>query len=322
MYQDFYGLRELPFELTPNPRFVYMAPHFREALSAVEYGLLAAKAVTVLLGDPGTGKTTLVQAALASERCRNVRVAHIKNPALTRGEFFEVLTDRFGLSRQAATSKTRLLEELEPVLRGQREEGIVNSLLIDEAQSMSDELLEEVRLLANMETDSEKLLPIVLVGQSEFGERLNEPRLWPLKQRVTIRTHLRPFTVHETAVYVAQRIQVAGGDASKLFTREAVVLIHELSSGLPRTINVICDNALLTGCGLGRQPVNRAMVLDVAADLDLRQTPPAHDPGNTQHHAPAPGPASPEPPVADGTAGAVVPSSVVKPPFSVFSGLR
>jgi general secretion pathway protein A len=322
MYQDFYGLRELPFELTPNPRFVYMAPHFREALSAVEYGLLAAKAVTVLLGDPGTGKTTLVQAALASDRCRNVRVAHIRNPALTRGEFFEVLTDRFGLSPQAATSKTRLLEELEPVLRGQRQEGLVNSLLIDEAQSMSDELLEEVRLLANMETDSEKLLPIVLVGQSEFGERLNEPRLWPLKQRVTIRTHLRPFTVHETAVYVAQRIQVAGGDASKLFTREAVVLIHELSSGLPRTINVICDNALLTGCGLGRQPVNRAMVLDVAADLDLRPTVTARAPGDSEHHAPAPGPEPTEPPVADGTTGAVVPSSVVKPPFSVFSGLR
>ena len=187
---------------------------------------------------------------------------------------------------------------------------------------MSDELLEEVRLLANMETDSEKLLPIVLVGQSEFGERLNEPRLWPLKQRVTIRTHLRPFTVHETAVYVAQRIQVAGGDASKLFTREAVVLIHELSSGLPRTINVICDNALLTGCGLGRQPVNRAMVLDVAADLDLRPKAAAHDPGHNENHPPASGAASTEPPVADGTTGSVAPSSVVKPPFSVFSGLR
>src|SRR5215211_3882298 len=104
MYQDFYGLKELPFELTPNPRFLYMAPHYREALSAVEYGLLAAKAVTVLLGDAGTGKTTLIQAALASERCRGLRIVHVKNPALTRGEFLEMLTQQFGLSPEAALS--------------------------------------------------------------------------------------------------------------------------------------------------------------------------------------------------------------------------
>ena len=323
MYQNFYGLRELPFELTPNPRFLYMAPHFREALSAVEYGLMTAKAVTVLLGDAGTGKTTLVQAAITSDRCRQLQIAHVKNPALTRGEFFEMLAERFELSREAAASKTRLLEELETVLRRERSEGIVRSLIIDEAQTLSDELLEEIRLLANTETDTDKLLPIVLVGQSEFGARLNEPRFWPLKQRVTIRAHLRPFTVHETAVYVAQRIQVAGGDASKLFTREAVILIHELSAGLPRTINVICDNALLTGCGLGRQPVNRAMVVDVAADLDLHATAAALEPGTKEHHpVVAAEPASSEPPVADGTTGAVVPSSVVKSSFSVFSGLR
>src|SRR5690348_3376407 len=120
MYQDFYGLRELPFELTPNPRFLYIAPHVQEALSAIEYGLFAAKAVTVLLGDPGTGKTTLVQAALASSRCRHVQSAHVKNPALTRGEFFEMLTQRFALSPEAAISKARLLEELERTLREQR----------------------------------------------------------------------------------------------------------------------------------------------------------------------------------------------------------
>jgi type II secretory pathway predicted ATPase ExeA len=322
MYQDFYGLRELPFELTPNPHFLYMAPHFREALSAVEYGLFAAKAVTVLLGDPGTGKTTLVQAALASERCRHVRVAHIKNPSLTRGEFLEVLTERFGLSRQAGESKTRLLEELEPMLRGERQKGTVMSLLIDEAQGLSDELLEEVRLLANTETDTEKLLPIVLAGQSELGHRLNEPQLWPLKQRVTIRAHLRPFTVQETAAYVAQRIQVAGGDASKLFTREAVVLVHELSAGLPRTINVICDNALLTGCGLGRQPVNRAMVLDVAADLDLRAAAPSSESGRQEPQPAAHSEPASNDPAAEGATGSAAASSVGKPPFSVFSGLR
>jgi general secretion pathway protein A len=325
MYQDFYGLKELPFELTPNPRFLYMAPHYREALSAVEYGLLAAKAVTLLLGDAGTGKTTLIQAALASERCRALRIVHVKNPALTRGEFLEMLSQRFDLSPEAAVSKTRLLAELEAALRHQRREGVVTSLIIDEAQSVSDELLEELRLLANIETEADKLLPIVLAGQSEFGERLNEPRLWPLKQRVTVRAHLRPFTVQETAIYIAQRIHVAGGEASKLFTREAVVLIHELAAGLPRTINVICDNALLTGCGLGRRPVNRTMVLDVAADLDL--TVPVHPPvvprddAGTVSVDPSSTAAAASPGEAQPASGAA-PKSNVKQPFSVFSGIR
>jgi general secretion pathway protein A len=274
MYQHFYGLRDLPFELTPNPRYLFLTPQHREALSSLEYGLSSAKAVTVLVGEAGTGKTTVITAALESERCRDVRCVYLNNPALTREEFIQTLASQFRLGPQASTSKAALLDELSRTLRERRAQGQITALVIDEAQSLSLELLEEVRLLANTETATEKLLPIVLAGQPELRDRLNDPRLRQLKQRITIRCEIRPLSVHETAAYMAMRIRTAGGDAATLFSREAVLLIHELAGGLPRTINVICDNALLTGCALGRQPVDRQMILDVAHDFDPPNRPP------------------------------------------------
>jgi general secretion pathway protein A len=279
MYQQFFGLRELPFELTPNPRFLYLTRQHREALSTLEYGLSSGKGVTVLVGEAGTGKTTLLHAALQSEHCRHVACVYLMNPTLTRSEFLELLSVQFGLSARAAGSKAALLHELDVILRERRSRGQVTALLIDEAQSLSGELLEEIRLLANSETATEKLLSLVLAGQPELRDRLNENELRQLKQRVTLRCEIRPFTVQETAAYIAGRIRTAGGDASKLFTREAVVLIHERSGGIPRTISVMCDNALLTGFGLGKQPVSHQMVLEVARDFDLGETR-WHDPAN------------------------------------------
>jgi type II secretory pathway predicted ATPase ExeA len=269
MYQSFYGLRELPFELTPNPRYLCLTPRHREALSNLEYGLSSAKAITVLIGEAGTGKTTLLQAAVESDRCRGVDTVHLNNPALTREEFVVLMARRFGLSARAEESKAVLLTELEDVLRTRRARGEIVALVIDEAQTLSGELLEEVRLLANIETPTEKLLPVVLAGQPELRDRLNEPGLRQLKQRVTLRCEIVPFTLHETASYIATRLSMAGGDSVRLFTREAVVLIHERSRGIPRLINVICDNAMLTGFGLGRRVVDRAIVLEVTHDFDL-----------------------------------------------------
>jgi general secretion pathway protein A len=269
MYQRFYGLRELPFELTPNPTFLFLSPKHSEALSNLEYGLSAAKPVTVLIGEAGTGKTTLLRAALQSERCRNVRCVYLNNPALTRDEFVETLARRFDLSAEAAKSKAVLLAELERVLRDRRAAGETTALVVDEAQSLSIELLEEVRLLANIETSTQKLLPLVLAGQPELGERLNDPALRQLKQRVALRCEITPFDLQETAAYIATRVRTAGGEASRLFTREAVTLIHEYSRGIPRTISVMCDNALVSGMALGRQPVDRAIVLEVSRDFDL-----------------------------------------------------
>jgi type II secretory pathway predicted ATPase ExeA len=269
MYEKFFGLRELPFELTPNPDYLVFTRGHREALSNLQYGLSSAKTLTVLIGEPGTGKTTLIRAATASERCRGVDVVHLTNPALTRDEFIELLARRFDLSTRAATSKAALLGELEAVLIGRRVRGQITALVVDEAQSLSADLLEEVRLLANIETGTEKLLPLVLSGQPRLRDRLNEPGLAQLKQRVTLRCEVHPLTVEETASYIARRVEQAGGDARRLFTREAVVLLHQQSRGIPRVISVICDNALITGFASGRQPVDAATIRDVLRDFDL-----------------------------------------------------
>jgi general secretion pathway protein A len=269
MYQQFYGLRELPFELTPNPRYLFFTAQHREALTTLEYGLFSAKGVTVLIGEAGTGKTTLIHAALESERCRNVTCVYINNPALTRQEFVETLSLRFGLSARAGASKAALIDELEPLLRDRRSRGLITALVVDEAQSLSNEVLEEIRLLANSETTTQKLLPFVLSGQPELKERLNESGLRQLKQRVTLRCEIRPFGQQDTAAYIEQRIRTAGGEAGRLFTREAVLLIHEHSGGIPRTISVMCDNALLTGFGLGRTTIDSSVIHEVARDFDL-----------------------------------------------------
>jgi len=275
MYQRYYGLRELPFELTPNPKYLYLSPKHREALSNLEYGLFSAKPITVLIGEAGTGKTTLLRAALESDRCTNVRCVYLNNPALTREEFVRMLASRFGLSADAAGSKAVLLDELERILRERRDRGEITALVVDEAQSLSTELLEEIRLLANIETSDEKLLPLVLAGQPELSARLEEPGLRQLKQRVALRCQIAPFELSETAAYIASRVRTAGGVPSRLFTREGVSLIHEYSGGIPRTVSVICDNALVSGMALERQPVDRAIVLEVCRDFLLRREAPS-----------------------------------------------
>lgn len=272
MYFRFFGLREPPFELTANPGYLFLAPAHREALANLQYGLSSAKSITLVLGEAGTGKTTLLRAALESEPCRRVRCVMLTNPGLSRQEFIEALARGFQLSDAAAASKTSLLTELEATLRqrlaaGQRS----TALVVDEAQRLSDDLLEEVRLLANVETDTEKLLPLVLLGQPELAARLNQPALRQLKQRVALRCEIAPLTLQETAGYIAHRIRNAGGDAARLFTREAVMLIHEYSRGIPRTVSVLCDNALLCAFGAGRPRVERDVVDEVAVDFDLSE---------------------------------------------------
>jgi len=269
MYLRHYGLRDRPFELTANPKYLFLTRQHREALSNLQYGLFSAKAITLLVGEAGTGKTTLLRTALESERCRQVTCVYLNNPRLSRDEFVSLLASRIGLGPRAAESKAAMLGELEALLIQRRSRGETTALVVDEAQSLDDDMLEEIRLLANIETATEKLLPVVLAGQPEIRDRLNEPGLRQLKQRVALRCEIAPFTVEETAAYIATRIRIAGGEAVKLFTREAVLLIHERSRGIARTINVVCDNALLTGLGLGRRPVDREIVAEVVRDFDL-----------------------------------------------------
>jgi len=270
VYERFYGLRELPFDLTPNPKYLYLTAKHREALSNLQYGIAKRRGITLLIGEAGTGKTTLVQTVLASDAFRGAFCVYVNNPSLTRDEFVEFLARAFGLSSHACLSKTALLLELEPLLRDRCERGIVTALLIDEAQVMPIELLEEVRLLANIETATDKLLPVVLAGQPQLAEKLNDPALRQLKQRVALRCDLQPLDLSDTAAYIAGRVRIAGGDGSRLFTREAVELIHLCSRGIPRTIGVICDNALVTGFASDQRPVGWQIVRSVCEDFDLK----------------------------------------------------
>jgi general secretion pathway protein A len=269
MYERFYGLRERPFDLTPNPRFLLLTANHREALGNLEYGIRARKGVIVLIGEAGTGKTTLVRTAFAraeaDRKGTSAAWAYLKNPTLRQPEFLEFLASGFSLPSDAAQSKTRLLDHLDRVLV----QGLRAALIIDEAQSVPLELLEEIRLLANIESDSEKLLPVILVGQPELADRLNEPALRQLKQRVALRCTLSPLSLQESAAYIAARIQIAGGDPGRLFSREAVLAIYERSGGIPRTISVICDNALLTGYAEEQRQVGPDLIDTVCRDFDL-----------------------------------------------------
>jgi general secretion pathway protein A len=269
MYEAFFGLRERPFDLAANPRFLFLTPRHREALSTLRYGLSAPRGLTLLLGDAGTGKTTLLHAALADDRRAEHRHVLISNPTLNRAEFYQYIARGFGLPADCSASKADFLHEFQKDIAERHAAGGLTTLIIDESQSLPYELLEEVRLLANIETATVKLLNVVLVGQPELADRLNEARLRQLKQRITLRTGLSPLTLRETAAYIAGRLSIAGGSAGQIFTREAIVSVHAASHGLPRIINVVCDNALIGGFAAGVKPIGAAIVQEICRDFDF-----------------------------------------------------
>jgi general secretion pathway protein A len=269
LYSSFYGLHEAPFDLTPDPHFLFLAAPHREALSNLRYALSTPRGFTLLVGDAGTGKTTLVRAALDEPSDSAKRYVLVTNPTLGHSEFYELLARDFGLSDRARSSKTQFLSELQQNVEARFIGGGLTGLIIDEAQSMPDDLLEEIRLLGNLETPTTKLLNIILSGQPELAERLNKPSLRQLKQRVALRCELRALTLDETAAYISGRLRIAGGSPKEIFTRETVVAIHEAACGIPRTINVLCDNALIGGLAVQAKPVHRAVIDEVCRDFDL-----------------------------------------------------
>jgi general secretion pathway protein A len=269
MYEAFYGLRERPFDLTPNPKYLLLTKGHREALANLEFAISGRVGMTVLVGEAGTGKTTLIRTAMARAEAaadgNPTTWAYLKNPTLSQLDFLRFLAAHFGVPVAGTVSKTRLLDDLERMLV----QGFRAALIVDEAQSVPLELLEEIRLLANIESDTEKLLPVLLVGQPTLATRLNEPALRQLKQRVALRCTLAPLSLAETGAYIAGRIEIAGGDPGTLFSREAVLAIHAASGGIPRTISVICANALLTGYAEEQRPISRKLIQMVCRDFDL-----------------------------------------------------
>ncbi len=269
LYADFYGLDEPPFDLTPNPRFVYLSARQREGLSHLRYALASSKGFMLLLGEAGTGKTTLVRTALAELGDTPSRHVLVTNPTLSRTEFYQVLAQEFGLSEEARTSKAQFLFELQRDVEARFAAGGLTGIIVDEAQSMPRELLEEIRLLGNIETPTTKLLSIVLCGQPELADRLNDVSLRQLKQRLALRCELHPLTLEETAAYISGRLRIAGGKPGEIFSQETVIAIFEGSRGVPRTINVLCDNALIGGFAAQVRPIPVEVVAEVCKDFDL-----------------------------------------------------
>ena len=286
MYERFFGLQERPFDLSPNPRFLCFTPQHREALAHLEYGLAGRPGITVLVGEAGTGKTTLVRKALQASSDGSI-VVHLSNPTLTRAEFFEYLAGGFGFTAEAGRSKIQFLRELQEALNNDLAPRL--ALVVDEAQSVPYELLEEIRLLTNAESFNGRSIAVALVGQPELARRLDEARLRQLKQRVVLRCELTPLTLKDTATYISARVKTAGGEATQLFTRDAVMAIHQHANGIPRVISVICDNALVNGFAADQKPIGAAIVNEVCKSLSLGSEPkPAQAPTPVRSVEPVP----------------------------------
>jgi len=295
MYQEFYGLHSAPFDLTPDPAHLLLTPTHREALNMLQYGISVRKGIILLVGEAGTGKTTLLRKSLSLNRQGAApvsEIAYLVNPTLSREEFFQQLADAFGLDPAAGASKAAFLKHLTQMLLVRRNARLNSVLIVDEAQRLPDDLIEELRLLVNIELDDDKLLTLVLAGHPELAERLNEHHLRQFKQRIVLRYELTPFNLEDTVAYIIGRMRLAGGDAARVFTREAVKAVYHASGGIPRTISVICDNALLTAFALQRPKVDSEIIDEVCRDLHLQR-------GGTQDRN---APTNAEP-AADGTDG-------------------
>ena len=273
MYQGFYGLKENPFRLSPDPSFMCMTDQHQEALSGLIYSVCTRPGLTVLVGEAGTGKTTLLYALLGLLEKRGFIAAMCTNPTLTRQEFYDLVVMKFGVEC-ASLLKSRQLSALEERLRRNRTDGRPSVLIIDEAQRLSTELLEEVRLLLNLETPREKLLEIIVAGQPELTEILRRPELRQLKQRVSCVCRLRPLSPEELKEYLHHRVTRAGLPTQSLFSEQVTQLIFEYTDGIPRLVNSLCDSALQTGFALRSTEVTRAILEEAARDLDLLRTAP------------------------------------------------
>jgi len=245
VYNDFYGFLESPFNLTPDPRFLFFSDKHREAFHHVLFGIRERKGFIQLTGEVGAGKTTVCRALLA-ELGEGYQTALILNPMVSGTQLIRSILTELGLE-PPRTDRTAYLEVLNKFLLEQAEAGRDVVLLVDEAQDLTPELLEQVRLLSNLETDRRKLIQIVLIGQPELRDKLNARSLRQLRQRITVRYHLKPLDLDETERYISHRLLVAGADGRPKFSRGAVRAVHRYARGVPRLINAVCDKALLYG---------------------------------------------------------------------------
>lgn len=273
MYKQFFGLRANPFSANPDPRFLLLTRNTREVLACLNYGVQNRKGFMVLTGEVGTGKTTLLQKLLQSLKTSNVATAYVFNPRLDVLGFLHFLMTDFGI-RCESRDKSDMLLLLNQWLLSRYRAGETAALIVDEAQNLSAELLEEIRLLTNLETSSEKLLQIVLAGQPEVDVQLRQPHLRQLRQRIMFRCRTFPLSYEDLQLYIAERLRVAGGDGTVVFTREAIETIYRYSQGIPRVVNLLCEHSLITAFAEQVRPVPDGIVADVAHEFELDEVPP------------------------------------------------
>jgi len=271
VYAEFYGLKELPFALTPDPRFIYFTPSHTEVMANLHYGIESGKGLIVVTGEVGTGKTTILR-WMMQRLDRTVLVAYIFNPRLSVSEFYQHVASL--LDVQKWETKPELLVALGQALESRHSRGLRTVLIIDEAQGLSPSVLEEIRLLSNFESNTAKQLQIVLTGQPELGDVLNNPDLRQLKQRVALRCVIKPLpNVEETDRYITSRLLVSGAARTDLFSQEAIDYIYRCTEGIPRNINNLCDNALLAGYASGEMTISRSVIEEVAESFDMLPRP-------------------------------------------------
>ena len=268
MYLESFGLKKKPFSLTSDPSMLYFTDSCREALAQLCYGVLERKGLILLLGHAGTGKTTLLARAVLGLPPSRVQFASIVNPTFTADEFLETVLLGFGI-REIPAGKPQRLARLEKHLLQTQVEGKIAALIVDEAHKLSTDSLEEVRLLGNLERRSEKLMQIILAGQSELAATMNREDCVQLKQRVSLRVALRPLAAADVGRYIACRWARAGGRQRAPFSPQAVELTARVSQGIPRLINVVCDNALMAAFGEQSRVVEASHVSQSCVELDL-----------------------------------------------------
>jgi general secretion pathway protein A len=269
MYKSFYNLKRNPFEITPDPSFLFPTTRHNEALASLYYGVTAHRGFVVLTGEVGTGKTLILRSLLGLLQRRDVAFALVFNPTLSPVEFMRYIALDFGL-QVAGKAKDELIHVLNAFLLQRHQKGLTTILVVDEAHHLSSEVLEEIRLLTNLETSQQKLLQIVLAGQPELDQKLDSHELRQLKQRIALRCHLDPLNAVETREYMRRRLQIAGANgAVQIFSGPAIEAVYSHARGIPRLINTICENALLAGYAKHASTITSEIIDGVAQDLRI-----------------------------------------------------
>lgn len=267
IYLQFFGLKEAPFNITPDPRFLYFSPRHREAFDHLLFGIQDRRGFIELVGEVGSGKTTLLRAVLSSLP-KNVQTALILNPSLSETQLLRAILNDLGLTVKGR-DRLGYIEQLNQYLLFMNKEGYNVALFIDEAQNLLPDVMEQIRLLSNLETDQHKLMQIVLAGQPELEERLNRKDLRQLRQRITVRCRLDALNVEETGLYIAHRLRVAGAGDDIRFDEEAVKLVHKAAAGTPRITNTICDRSMLAGYVHNRQVIGEPEVRRALQEVEV-----------------------------------------------------